>query len=188
MANVTVTPTEFHFVTFDANEVARLVGEVADTVGLPADLAIHIDINETTPLGRTRIESLDPVKINVEGGAFENAKTPRTLSERSVRDVAGRLLLRVKDRLSGDFADAPPDEELTLPQTVAWDAYAVGRASRAGLTVSKPRRLYHFRNRHGFTDVADAAFERLWHADALTWAELDALCGETAAAKVLDRR
>ena len=184
MANVTVSPTEFHFVTFDAGEVARLVGEVADLVGLPDDLAIHVAIDETTPLGRTRIASLDPVSIEVEGGAFENAKAPRSLSERSVRDVAGRLLLRAKDRMSPAFAEAPADEDLTLAQTVAWDAYAVGRAARAGIAVSKPRRLYHFRNRHGFNDVADAAFERLWAADALTWAELDAWCQETAAAKV----
>jgi hypothetical protein len=184
MATVTVTPTEFHFVTFDPAEVVRLVGEVADTVGLPATAEIHVDIDETTPLGRTRVTSIEPITLTVEGGAFENAKAPRTLSERSVREVAARLLFRVKDRMSAGFASAPPDEELTLPQTVAWDAYAVGRASRAGLTASKPRRLYHFRNRHGFTDVADAAFERLWNAEDLSWAELDALCADTAAAKV----
>lgn len=185
MAKVTVSPSEFHFVTFDAAEVARLVGEIADLVGLPADLPVHVAIDETTPLGRTRIASLEPVTIEVEGGAFENAKAPRTLSERSVSDVAARLLFRVKDRLSAGFAGAPADEELTLPQIVAWDVYAVGRAARAGLAVSKPRRLYHFRNRHGFSDVADAAFERLWAAaDGLTWSELDALCQETQAARV----
>ncbi|HVE94704.1 MAG TPA: hypothetical protein VNB24_07260 [Acidimicrobiales bacterium] len=184
MANVTVSPTEFHFVTFDAAEVTRLVTEVADLVGLPSDLPVHVAIDETTPLGRTRVASLDPVTLEVEGGAFENAKAPRTLSERSVRDVAARLLFRVSDRLSPDFADAPADEELTLAQTVAWDVYAVGRAARAGLTVSKPRRLYHFRNRHGFNDVADAAFERLWAADGFSWAELDAICQETQTARV----
>jgi hypothetical protein len=36
----------------------------------------------------------------------------------------------------------------------------------------RQRRLYHFRNRHGFTDVADAVFERVWGADGLSWAEL----------------
>ena len=33
--------------------------------------------------------------------------------------------------------------------------------------------LYQFRNRYGFTDAADAAFDRLWSAEALTWADLE---------------
>ncbi len=49
--------------------------------------------------------------------------------------------------------------------------------------MSKPRRLYHFRNRHGFNDVADAAFETLWNADEITWDELDALVADVAAAR-----
>ena len=45
------------------------------------------------------------------------------------------------------------------------------------------RRLYHFRNRHGFTDAADAAFQRLWEAESLTWDEIDALSQSALAAK-----
>jgi len=183
MAKVTVTPTEFHFVTFDSEAVAKLVGEVADLVGLPDDASIVVNIDETTPLGRSLVTSLDPITLDVEGGAFENAKAPRTLSERSVRDVTSRLLFRVSDRLSDRWAGAPPDADVPLAHNVAWDVYAVGRSSRAGIPVSKPRRLYHFRNRHGFNDVADAAFERLWSSDALTWGELDAIVREVAAAK-----
>ena len=33
----------------------------------------------------------------------------------------------------------------------------------------------------GFTDVADAAFERLWAADEITWADIRAVCAETGA-------
>ncbi|MBA2609360.1 MAG: hypothetical protein H0U92_10500 [Actinobacteria bacterium] len=183
MAKVTVDPTEFHYVKFDADTIAQLVGEVADLVGLPADALININIDESTPLGRTVLTSTDPITLSIEGGAFENAKAPRELSERSVRDVASRLLFRVSDRLSGRFDDAPPEGEVPLPHNVAWDVHSVGRSARAGINVSKPRRLYHFRNRHGFNDVADAAFETLWNADQLSWAELDALVTEVAAAK-----
>jgi hypothetical protein len=70
-----------------------------------------------------------------------------------------------------------------LQQQTAWDAFAVGRAERAGLPVQKARRQYHFRNRHGFSDVADAAFERLWNAESVTWADIEAVCAETTAAR-----
>jgi hypothetical protein len=183
MANVSVEPAEYHFVAFDSAVIAKNIAEVADLVGLPADTEILVKIDESTPLGRALVTSLDPITIEVEGGAFENAKAPRQLSERSVRDVISRLLFRVSDRKSGAFANAPAEGEVPLPENVAWDVYAVGRAARVGIQVSKPRRLYHFRNRHGFNDVADAAFETLWSADGLTWEELEALVADVAAAK-----
>lgn len=108
---------------------------------------------------------------------------PRTLSDRLTADVLGRLLFRAADRRSPGFADAPADDELDLAQQTAWDSYSMGRLERLGYDVRKPRRLYHFRNRHGFNDVADAAFEKLWTGEGLTWADLDAVCQETAAAR-----
>jgi hypothetical protein len=183
MAKVSVEPTEFHYVSFDAAEIARLVEGVADLVGLPSDAVVQINIDESTPLGRALIGSLDPIVIEVEGGAFESPKAPRQMSERGVRDVMARLLFKVSDRVSGRFANAPAEGEVPLPQAVAWDVYAVGRAARAGVEVSKPRRLYHFRNRHGFNDVADAAFETLWNANDMTWDELNALVEDVAASK-----
>src|SRR4051812_24617688 len=99
MAKVSVEPTEFHYVVFDAAEIARLVGEVADVVGIPWEAEIQVKIDESTPLGRSLVSSLDPIVIEVEGGAFENAKAPRQMSERSVRDVVSRLLFKVHDRL-----------------------------------------------------------------------------------------
>jgi hypothetical protein len=183
VAKVVVTPEEFHFVAFDAGRVVELAGRIADKVGLPADAEIRIEIDESSPLGRTKLTSLDPITVAVEGGAFEDAKRPRQLSDKSVIDVVGRLLFRAKDRLDPSFADAPADGDLTLQQHTAWDTYAVGRCERAGWAPQKPRRLYHFRNRHGFTDVADAVFERLWNADGLTWADLEAACAETDAAR-----
>lgn len=182
MANVTVTPQEFHFVLFDAAEITGLVSEVADLVGL-GDKDIVVNIDEATPLGRASVVSLEPITLEIEGGAFENAKAPRQLSDRSVREVTARLLFRVADRLSGKFDAAPKDGEVPLGHNVAWDVHAVGRSSRAGLQVSKSRRLYHFRNRHGFNDVADAAFETLWNADNMSWDEISALVDDVAAAK-----
>jgi hypothetical protein len=183
VAKVEVTPQEFVMVKFDAARITAVASEVADKVGFPAAAVLRIEVDEQEPLGRTVVTSLDPITITVEGGAFEDAKRPRQMSERGIVDVLGRLLFRVKDRLDPAFGDPPADEELTLQQQTAWDAYAVGRAERAGLAVQRARRQYHFRNRHGFSDAADAAFSRLWDADALTWAEIDAICAETAAAR-----
>ena len=182
MAKVVVTPETFNMVKFDNARIVELASEVADKVGIGADTEIRIEIDEEVPLGRTRLVSLDPITLTVEGGAFEDAKRPRHLSDRSVVDVVGRMLFRAKDRIDGGFADAPDDDKLTLQQHTAWDAYAVGRCERAGYAPQKPRRLYHFRNRHGFSDVADAVFERLWNAENLTWADIEAACAETAAA------
>ena len=183
MARVLVTPEAFTMVKFDHPRLVELVEEVADGVGIPADLEVRVEVDEGSPLGRTKLVSVEPVALWIQGGALENPKVPRTLSDRSVRDVLARLLFRAKDRLDPSFAGAPEDDDLSLQQHTAWDTYAVGRAERLGYKPSKQRRLYHFRNRHGFSDVADTVFDRLWSADALTWADLEAACAETAAAR-----
>jgi hypothetical protein len=54
----------------------------------------------------------------------------------------------------------------------AWETYSVGRLERLGIPVNKQRWRYNFRNRHGFTDVVDTAFDRLWAGDGLTWETL----------------
>ncbi len=86
------------------------------------------------------------------------------------------MLLRVRDRLSGGFGEAPPDDELTLAQVAAWETYSVGRLERLGIAVNQQRWRYNFRNRHGFTDAGDEAFNRLWSSDDLTWSELETIC------------
>jgi hypothetical protein len=180
---VFVFPEQFSLVKFDHDRIVELAGEVAGKVGLPVESELRIEVDEENPLGRVRVTSLDPITITVEGGAFEDAKRPRQLSDISVIDVLGRHLFRVRDRLDPAFGDPPDDDHLTLQEAAAWDAYAVGRCERMGFGPSKPRRLYHFRNRHGFTDVADEAFEQLWNAGSLTWADIDAACARTEAAK-----
>ena len=180
MASVTVTPDEWKFVFFDGATIAAITEKLLGEIGLDCDVRIEVD--ETTPLGNARVASIDPVVLALESGALENPKAPRRFDPTGAADVLGRLLFEVRDRLDPRFADAPPTRELTLPQASAWQAYCVGRLGRLGYTVQRQRRLYHFRNRHGFTDVADAAFERLWTADGLTWAEIDAISAEARAA------
>ena len=183
MANVSVTPQEFHYVKFDAGEIAALTSKLADQIGLPADAVIEVEIDESTPAGRVRTDSYDPIKLHIEGGAIEDPTAPRTLSDRLAADVIGRLLLRAKDRTAPDFGDAPADTELDLQHQTAWDTACMGRLERLGYDVRKPRRQYHFRNRHGFSDVADSVFERLWAAESVTWADIEAACAETASSR-----
>jgi len=182
MAQVTVTPDEWHYVAFDSGRIATVADKLLGEIGLDVDLVIEVD--ETTPMGRVSTTSLEPLTVSVESGAFEDAKRPRQLSEQAVADVLGRLLHRCSDRLDPGFGEPPADTDLTLQQSTAWDAYAVGRCARLGYPVQRQRRLYHFRNRHGFNDVADLAFARLWDGEGLTWADIEAVCAETEAAKV----
>ena len=174
---ITVAPQTFRFVKFDSAVVTRLAEELAGALDMRQPL--HIDIDETTPLGRVSASfgtgPDDTINIKVESGAFEDSKRPREQSEVATSVNLGRILLRVRDRLHGGFGEAPADEDLALRQMAAWETYCAGRLSRLGLTVNQQRWIYNFRNRHGFTDAADAAFEAIWSADALTWGELEAI-------------
>ena len=113
--------------------------------------------------------------ITVEGGAFEDTQRFRQFSEENARLVLGRLLFRAADRLDPAFGDPPPDPQLTHAEHTAWDAYAMGRYSRrAEVDGGRDRRRYAFRLRLGFNDAADRAFDRLWAASDLTWADIRA--------------
>jgi phenylpyruvate tautomerase PptA (4-oxalocrotonate tautomerase family) len=173
--SVTVIPEAFKFVSFDAALIARITEGLASALGL-ADQAIRVEVDETTPLARVTIDygsADDPtVVIRAESGAFEDTRRPREQSENATAHSIGRALLRVRDRLAGGFGEAPPDDALTLAQTAAWETYNVGRLERFGVPVNQQRWRYNFRNRHGFTDRADEAFDRLWASDGLTWGEL----------------
>jgi hypothetical protein len=177
VADVTVTPQDFTMVHFDPARIEALASTLADQIGIDAPVGIEID--QTTPMGRVWVESIDPIVIKALSGGFEDPRRPRHLSEDAVTDVLGRLLFRVRDRRDDAFGDPPPDDDLTLAQATAWDTYAVGRCARLGYPVNRQRRLYHFRNRHGFSDLADGVFDRLWEAEGLTWADLIAACDET---------
>jgi hypothetical protein len=170
---VEVRPETFSMVFFDAAEIRAIVEKLAAEVGLPADLAITVEIDETTPMGRSLLQSVDPVVLSLESGGLEDPKRPRHLDEAGAIDVLGRLLFEVKDRRDPAFGEPPPEDDLSLPESVAWQVYCVGRLGRLGHQVQRQRRLYHFRNRHGFTDAADEAFDRLWSAEGLTWADIE---------------
>ena len=177
----TVTPDTFRFVSFDADEIRRIADSMIDSLGM-SGRDVRIEVDETTPLGRASVEvNDDVVTIRVESGAFEDTRRPRQQSESAVATTIGRLLLRVRDRTGGGFGEAPPDEELTLAQVAAWEAYSIGRLERVGVATNQQRWRYNFRNRHGFSDASDAAFDRLWSSEGLAWGELEEI-SRTAAA------
>jgi hypothetical protein len=175
---VSVTPATFSFVEFDADLIRRIGDGLVDVLGL--DRSVHVEVDETTPLGRVRTEIGDAITVRVESGAFEDSRKPRQQSEEATTANLGRALLRARDRITGGFGEAPADDELNLRQIAAWETYCVGRLARMGVPVNQQRWKYNFRNRHGFTDVADAAFERVWAADGLTWGELESISLEGA--------
>lgn len=168
---VSVTPANFSFVDFDADLIRRIGDGLLEVLSI--DRPVHVEVDETTPLGRVRTEIGDTITVRVESGAFEDSRKPRQQSEEATTANLGRALLRARDRISGGFGEAPADDELSLRQIAAWETYCVGRLARMGVPVNQQRWKYNFRNRHGFTDVADAAFERIWASDGLTWGELE---------------
>lgn len=170
---VTVAPGTFRLVEFDATEIAQLTRGVATAVGLPPDLAIRVEVDETNPLGRAEVLSIEPLVLELESGALEHHHRPREISVERSEDMLGRMLMRVRDRLDPAFGEPPGDLDLEFPLSVAWDAYAIGRLARLGLPHQRERRRYHFRLRHGFSDHADKIFEQLWWADGLTWADIE---------------
>jgi hypothetical protein len=172
--SVTVTPEEFTLVLFDAATIEATLTDLMGRLGL-ADRSLRVSVDETTPIVRVSVQAGDPIVLEAGSGAFEDPRQPRHMSPVHIATNAGRAILRMRDRSDGSFADAPADEDLTLAQAAAWDAYCVGRLGRLGYGVHEQRWRYNFRNRHGFTDVADAAFDRMWAAGSLTWPELTAL-------------
>lgn len=178
--SVTVSPSTFQFVAFDAGRIEQIARTLVEALGIEQDVTIEVD--ETTPLARLRVETGDSIVVHAESGAFEDTRRPRQQSETATATAIGRVLLRAQDRLSGGFGEAPRDDQLSLAQVAAWEAYCVGRIERLGIAVNQQRWRYNFRNRHGFTDHGDAAFDRIWSSDGLTWAELDQLSRSATAA------
>ncbi len=184
MTSISVTPDPFTLVPYDVAEITALVEEAAARAELPTnvDIALTVDEELFAPLTGHMSDVVDgKVVLWVSGGNFEDNKRPCHFSADQARVDLVVMMLRAKDRLSDDFAAAPPDAELSRGERAAWDTYAEGRARRLGLDVRRPRQLYDFRLQHGFTDVADAAFERCWESDGLTWDGIREICKETGA-------
>jgi hypothetical protein len=174
---VSVSPAEFRLVKYDAAEIAAIVAELADRLGLTGP--IHVEVDETTPLAKMIAEAADPssdatITIRVQSGALENTQRFTHFSADHTRESLGRYLLRARDRRRPDFADVADDLDLSLGEHAAWDAYCAGRLTRLGVPVNQQRFRYNYRNRFGFSDAVDARFDELWAADDLGWAELTA--------------
>jgi hypothetical protein len=188
VGRVTVTPNPFTLVPFDADAIAALLEDVAALVEFPPGVEIALDVDEVLfpPLTGHMTDVVDGrAQLWISAANLEDTRSPRTFAPDQSRADFALMLLRAKDRCSDDFADAPPDGELSRGARAAWDIYAIGRASRLGVAARRQRELYGFRLQHGFTDVADAAFERCWNAPSMTYAGLLEICKETGAA---DRR
>jgi hypothetical protein len=185
MARVQVTPETFTLVHFDGGVIAGLAEELAAKAGVPDDVDIRIEVDEELPLPLTGATSdvIDGAAVLWFAGAnFEDGRHRTNFDQGIARTELAMGLLRAADRLSDRFAAAPNDEDLTDGQRQAWEAFAEGRAERLGEATRRVRRQYHFRLYNGFTDLADAAFDRLWSVDTFTWTDLEQLCAECAAA------
>lgn len=181
---VTVTPETFTMVQFDAGAIAAVTRKLVKQIGIPSRTAVLVDVDERVPLGRCELASVDPLVLQIEGGALEDPKRPRQLSTDRVADCVGRLLFQARDRLDPDFGPVPPADSLSLALANAWDVSCTGRLVALGYHSQRQRWLYAFRNRHGFTDVADEAFERLWSGTGpISWVEIARLSTEAEAAR-----
>jgi len=174
---VTVSPEEFIFVEYDAAEIATIVAELAAQLEIANPIRVIVD--ETTPLAKV-YEEIDAassdatITLHAESGALEDRKHLQSFSPKAARESLGRILLRAHDRMRPEFADAPPDLELTLEQNAAWDTYCAGRLARMGVEVNQQRWRYNHRNRFGFDDGVDAKFDLIWTSDDLGWSDIAA--------------
>lgn len=186
MVNSIVTPETFTMVDFDHATILTAFNETRAMLEMDPDLEITVEIEEQIPLIRAEVTSIDPAHIRMDGGSLENPKLTRQFNEDGVHATFGHLLLRIRDRLTPGFGETPVDLELPIQYRAAWDCYTSGRIERLGLRGRRQRRIYQFSVRHGFTEAADAAFERLWTADDLTWADLTEISDNAAAAQPQD--
>ena len=164
---VTVTPETFTMVQFDAaghrrrRRAARRRGRAAD------DLDVTVEVDEAhAARPRAEVESLDPIVLTIEGGAFEDPRHPRQLSEdRGHRHRRPAPASRPRIGSTPTSAGRRPTATSPLPHRARGTSTPPAASQQLGIDSQRQRRLYEFRNRHGFTDAADAAFERLWTAD-----------------------
>lgn len=190
MTDFALVPEQFTLVEFDAARVLELAHDAAAAVGFPDDVDVSIEVDEVlpAPLNGSQVDVRgDRVELWFTGGSFEDTHRGRILDEELTRTALGASLLRAMDRLSGAFADAPVDAELSERLRAIWDVYTDGRLARLGFAVKEPRRRYVYRLECGFNDVADAEYAQCWNADALTWTDLVAVEERCTAADPRER-
>ena len=144
---VTVTPDPFTLIEYDAAEIARITEDAAALVGFPPDVEIALEVDEVlfAPLSGTMSDVVDGrAELWISGGNFEDTAGPAHFEPNQARADITHMLLRAKDRLSDDFADAPPDRELpaasgspgTSTRSGAASASAFRSAASASSTTS----------------------------------------------------
>jgi hypothetical protein len=183
---VRVTPDPFTLIAYDVAEITAIVEDAAALVDFPPGVDVDLEVDEElfAPLTGHMSDVVDGrPKLWISGANFEDSRRPRHFSAAQARRDLTIMLLRAKDRLGEGFADAPAEADLSRGERAAWDVYAVGRAERLGIAVRRQKQLYDYRLQHGFTDVADAAFDRLWDAETMTWDGIREICKETGAAE-----
>ena len=185
MGRVHISPDPFTVVPYEVPVIAALVEEAAALVGFPSGVEIDLEIDEDLPhpLVGTASDIVDGrAALWMSGGNLEDTHRTRQFSEPKARSDLVQMMLRANDRLSEGFASAPPDVDLSLAERIAWDVWTYARAGRLGIANRPDRMRYDFRLQHGFSDATDAAFDRLWDAQTLTWDGLREICKETGAA------
>lgn len=177
---ITVSPVSFTKVEFSTEEILGVAAEVMGRIdALPDDLAVELVIDEDQPTTRMAITSLAPLVFALDSGALEDTRHPRNFGVEMASVSLASLFVEYLDRTNEAFGAPEVGEPSDFVEKIAWSAYTHGRVQRLGYRIHKPKHLYNFRNRHGFSDAADQAFEALWAATDLTWAEIQALCPAT---------
>lgn len=173
---ITVRPDTFTKVEFTAEEIAAVAAEVMERVGVDGDLDVELVVDDDQPTTRMRIASLDPVVFELDSGALEDTRNPRTFGVELASVSLASLFVEYLDRVDPAFGAPPVGEPSDLAEKIAWSAYTHGRVERLGYRVHQPKHRYNFRNRHGFSDAADEAFDQLWSATGLSWSAIVARC------------
>ncbi|MEI6571177.1 MAG: hypothetical protein WCO36_07080 [Actinomycetes bacterium] len=191
MANLLLIPEEFTLVLFEASRMRELLDEVLLAVGAPSDLNITIEVDEelAQPMIASYVD-VDGERISLwySGGNFEDTLKARVLDEERALRELGVGILRGMDRLSPEFAGAPRDNKLSDGQRVLWEVTAEGRCVRAGIPTREARLRYVYRLACGFSDTADAAYEKAWSGGFSTWESIaEAVASITPTAETTSR-
>ena len=159
MSTITVTPDPFTLVPYDAAEIRDLLEHAVAQAGIDPSVDIELSVDEElfAPLTGHMSDVVDGrLVLWISGANFEDNKRPCHFSADQARTDLAVMALRAADRLSGDFADAPPDAQLERGTRAAWDAYASGRAGAArrrspcatpAVRLSAPARIHRHRRR-----------------------------------------
>lgn len=173
---IRIAPQTFTKVEFTADDIQSVVREVIARIDQIADPDVELVIDEDQPTTRLSIAALDPLVFHLDSGALEDTRKPRHFGVEMASVSIASLFIEYLDRIDPSFGAPPVGQPEDLAQRIAWSAHTHGRVQRLGYRVHQPKHRYNFRNRHGFSDAADRAFDTLWTAEALTWADIIALC------------